>query len=277
MGPSLPHATCHDTVLVIDHPAPGVRRLRLNRPEVLNALNLALRRRLAQAFVEADADDAVRAVILTGSEQAFCAGADLNEYRDAGPAEIIARQMGPLWDAVAACRKPVIAAVRGHALGGGCELAMHADILLAGQGARFAQPEVLIGLMPGGGATQRLTRAVGKFRAMKLLLTGEAMTAPEAAACGLVSEVVPDDQLEQRAVALATQLAQGPQAAIRAIKEAVIEGMNTGLQAGLLLERKSFALLFGEPDKTEGISARLEKRVARFGAGAQRSGNGSAA
>ena len=272
MGPSLSRATSHDTVLVIDHPAPGVRRLRLNRPEVLNALNLALRRRLAQAFMEADADDAVRALILAGSERAFCAGADLHEYRDAGPAEIVARRMGPLWDAVAACRKPVIAAVRGHALGGGCELAMHADILLASHGARFAQPEVLIGLMPGGGATQRLTRAVGKFRAMKLLLTGEAMTAHEAAACGLVSELVPDDQLEQRAVALATQLAQGPQAAIRAIKEAVIEGMNTGLRAGLLLERKSFALLFDEPDKTEGISARLDRRAARFGGGAQLTG-----
>lgn len=252
-------------VLLIDHPAPGVRRLRLNRPAVLNALNLALRQALAQAFLAADADDSVRAVILAGGERAFCAGADLQEYRDAGSAEIVARQMGPLWDAVARCRKPVIAAVRGHALGGGCELAMHADLLLAGTSARFGQPEVLIGLMPGGGATQRLTRAVGKFRAMKLLLTGEPMSAAEAAAMGLVSELLPDDELEPRALALASQLAQGPQGAIRAIKEAVIEGMNTGLQAGLLLERKSFALLFDEADKTEGISARMEKRMARFG------------
>jgi enoyl-CoA hydratase/carnithine racemase len=251
-------------LLLAEDPAPGVRLLRLNRPEVLNALNLHLRRALADAFTIADADDTVRAVVLAGSPRAFCAGADLTEYRDATPAEITARGMGRLWDAIAHCRKPVIAAVRGHALGGGCELAMHADIIVAGESARFGQPEVLIGLMPGGGATQRLTRAVGKFAAMRLLLTGQPVPAAEALALGLVSELLADDEVEPRAIALAASMAQGPQEAIRAIKEAVIEGMNLPLQQGLAFERKAFALLFDSADKTEGIAARLEKRAPRF-------------
>jgi len=244
--------------------APGVRVLRLNRSSVLNALNLELRRALALAFTEADADDGVRVLVLAGSERAFCAGADLNEYRDATPGEITSRGMGRLWDAIAQCRKPVIAAVRGHALGGGCELAMHADIIIAGHGARFGQPEVLVGLMPGGGATQRLPRAIGKFAAMRLLMTGDPVTADQAMALGLVSEVVPDDAVEAHALALAQRLAAGAQGAIRAIKEAVIQGMNMPLQQALDVDRKSFAALFDDPDKVEGITARLEKRPARF-------------
>lgn len=251
--------------LLADRPAPGVLRLRLNRPAVLNVLNLALRHRLAEAFAAADADEEVRAVVLAGHARAFCAGADLTEYRDATPDEIVARDMGRLWDAVAACRKPVVAAVRGHALGGGCELAMHADLIVAGQGARFGQPEVLVGLMPGGGATQRLTRVVGKFQAMRLLLLGEPVGAEEALRLGLVSEVVEDDEVDTRALALATRLARGPQQAIRFIKEAVIAGMNLPLQQGLALERRCFALTFAYADKTEGVSARLERRAADFG------------
>lgn len=252
-------------VLRIEQPHPGVRVIRLHRPEVLNALNLRLRHALAQAFADADADEAARAVVLAGSERAFCAGADLNEYRDATPAEVASRGMGRLWDAIAQCRKPVIAAVRGHALGGGCELALHADLIVAGEGARFGQPEVLIGLMPGGGATQRLTRAIGKFQAMRLLLTGTPVGATEALALGLASEVQPDAEVEPRALALARQFAAGPQAALRAIKEAVLQAHQTPLQQGLEFERKAFALLFDQADKTEGISARLEKRPARFG------------
>ncbi len=254
------------TVLLIEtRPVPGVALLRLHRPAVLNALNLALRRALADAFARLDADEAVHAIVLAGSERAFCVGADLNEYVDATPTDIMARGMGRLWDAIAQCRKPVIAAVQGHALGGGCELAMHADILIAGASARFGQPEVLIGLMPGGGATQRLTHAVGKFRAMKLLLTGEPFSATEALAMGLASEVVPDTEVEARALALASQIAAGPQQALRFIKEAVLESMHLPLQQGLALERKSFQLLFAMTDKTEGIRARLDKRRAHFG------------
>jgi enoyl-CoA hydratase/carnithine racemase len=256
-----------EQVLLEEHPADGVVVVRLHRAGVLNALNLALRQALAEAFTRLDADPSVRVIVLAGSARAFCAGADLNEYVDATPSEIIARQMDRLWAAVSGCRKPVIAAVRGHALGGGCELAMHADIVVAGEGARFGQPEVLVGIMPGGGATQRLTRAVGKFRAMKLLLIGNPIAASEALAMGLASEVVPDAEVEPRALALADQLAQGPQHAIRFIKEAVLEGMNLPLDQGLQFERKSFQLLFDTADKTEGMRARLEKRTARFGSG----------
>lgn len=250
--------------LILTRPADGVAMVRLDRPEVLNALNLALRQALARAFTMLDADDSVRVVILAGGERAFCAGADLNEYVDATPVEIIGRGMDRLWGAIAGCRKPVIAAVRGHALGGGCELAMHADIIIAGKSASFGQPEVRIGIMPGGGATQRLTRAVGKFAAMKILLAGEPFKAEAAAAMGLASEVVDDAEVEPRALQLANQLAALPPTAVRFIKEAVLQGMNLDLDAGLQFERKSFQLLFSTADKTEGIRARLEKREPRF-------------
>ncbi|MEY4425878.1 MAG: hypothetical protein RL535_176 [Pseudomonadota bacterium] len=244
----------------------GVAVLRLNRPEVLNALSLQLRRDLAEAFTRLDRDPVVRVIILAGSERAFCAGADLNEYLDATPPEIIGRQMDQLWGAISACRKPVIAAVCGHALGGGCELAMHADIIIAGEQARFGQPEVKIGIMPGGGATQRLTRAVGKFAAMKILLCGDPFDANTALNMGLVCEVVPDAVVETRAQQLAQQLAALPTMSLQFIKEAVIEGMNLPLDQGLQFERKSFQLLFSTADKIEGIRARLEKRQPRFGA-----------
>ena len=251
-------------LLLEERPEEGVALLRLNRPDVLNALNLQLRRDLAAAFSRLDADPQVRVVILAGSERAFCAGADLNEYVDATPPEIIGRHMDQLWGAISGCRKPVIAAVRGHALGGGCELAMHADIIIAGERARFGQPEVKIGIMPGGGATQRLTRAVGKFAAMKILLCGEPFDATTALAIGLASEVVPDAEVEARAQQLAVQLAALPAMSLQFIKEAVIEGMNLPLDQGLQFERKSFQLLFSTADKTEGIRARLEKRHPQF-------------
>jgi enoyl-CoA hydratase len=247
-----------------EHPAPGVIVLRLNRPEALNALNLALRRALSDAFDRFDADPAVSVVILAGSERAFCAGADLHEYADATSPDIIGRNMDRLWGSIARFRKPVIAAVRGHALGGGCELAMHADILVAGEGARFGQPEVTIGIMPGGGATQRLTRAVGKFAAMNILLRGEPFSARDAAAMGLLSALVSDADVESHALQIAVQLAALPSLSLQFIKEAVIEGMNLPLEQGLQFERKSFQLLFSTPDKTEGIRARLDKRRANF-------------
>lgn len=244
--------------------APGVVVLRLHRPQVLNALNLALRHALADAFRALDQDATVHAIVLAGSERAFCAGADLQEYVDATPTDILERQMDQLWNAISGCSKPVIAAVRGHALGGGCELAMHADIIIAGDSARFGQPEVKIGIMPGGGATQRLTRAVGKFAALKILLAGEPFSAAEALRMGLTSEVVADAEVESRAVQLACQLATLPAQSLRFIKEAVIQGMNLPLDQGLQWERKSFQLLFATPDKTEGIRARLEKRPPVF-------------
>ncbi|RZL85603.1 MAG: enoyl-CoA hydratase [Variovorax sp.] len=252
------------SLLLETRPHDGVVRLQLNRPDVLNALNLALRRELAAAMTRLDADDSVRAIVLGGSDRAFCAGADLNEYVDATPTEIIGRDMDRLWDAVAGCRKPVIAAVRGHALGGGCELAMHADLIVAGESARFGQPEVQIGLMPGGGATQRLTRAVGKFRTMKLLLTGAPIGAAEALRIGLATEMVADGEVEVRALALAQEIAALPELAVRFIKRAVLDCEESALTQGLSMERRSFQLLFATAEKSEGIRARLEKRPARF-------------
>jgi enoyl-CoA hydratase len=252
------------TLLIESSPSPGVTLVRLNRPEVLNALNLELRRALAETFVRLNADNSVRVIIIAGGERAFCAGADLNEYVAATPIDIIGREMDLLWGAISACRKPIIAAVSGHALGGGCELAMHADIIIAGRRATFGQPEVKIGIMPGGGATQRLTRAVGKFAAMKILLSGEAFNAEHAFAIGLISELVDDDKVEASATALAIRLSALPTLSISFIKEAVLESMSLPLNVGLQFERKSFQLLFASDNKTEGISARLEKREAVF-------------
>ena len=248
-------------VLVLqERPADGVVLLRLNRPNVLNALNLALRREIAAQFRDLGSRDDVRCIVLTGSEKAFCAGADLNEYVDATPTEIIGRNMPLLWDAVADCPKPVIAAVNGYALGGGCELAMHADIIIAGRSAMFSQPEVRVGLIPGGGATQRLTRAVGKFVAMKLLLTGEPFTAEAAFSSGLVSTVVADDQVLPEALRLAVEIAGLPTFAIRQIKELVLESMNGTLDAGLRHERKAFQLMFSTTEKAERIRKFLTKK-----------------
>jgi enoyl-CoA hydratase len=248
------------SLLLVDRPADGIAVVRLNRPRQRNALNLALRRQLAATFAALGADETVRCVVVTGDERAFCAGADLNEYVDATPPEIIARDIGGLWDAIADCPKPVIAAVHGYAVGGGCELAMHADIIIAGRAARFGQPEVLIGLIPGGGATQRLTRAVGKFLAMRLLMTGEIIDASEAHAIGLVSRLVDDDAVMPEAMRLATQLAALPVLALRQIKELVLTSMSAPLDVGLGSERKAFQLMFATPEKTERIRAFLDKR-----------------
>lgn len=251
-------------VLIEERPHAGVSLLRIHRPDVLNALNLALRQALAEAFRRLDADPAVRVVVLAGGPKAFCAGADLGEYVDASPIDLLQRRHDLLWGAIAACKKPVIAAVRGHALGGGCELALHADLILAGRSARFGQPEVKVGIMPGGGATQRLTRALGKHRAMKLLLLGEPIDAETAERIGLVAEVLEDEAVENRALALAQQLTELPAVALRLIKESVLMAMETPLSAGLEFERCAFQSSFASPDKHEGMRARLDKRPARF-------------
>lgn len=256
-----------DSPLIEERPQDGVVLLRIHRPEVLNALNLALRRALAEAFRRLDADPAVHVVVLAGSARAFCAGADLGEYVDASPIDLLQRRHDLLWGAIAACRKPVIAAVRGHALGGGCELALHADLILAGRSARFGQPEVKVGIMPGGGATQRLTRALGKHGAMKLLLLGEPIDAETAERIGLVAEVLDDEVVEARALALAQQLCTLPAVALRLIKESVLMAMETPLSAGLEYERNAFQTAFASPDKHEGMRARLDKRPARFNQG----------
>jgi len=254
----------HPPPLLEERPADGVVLLRLNRPEVFNALNLALRRALAEAFRRLDLDPSVRVLVIAGGPRFFCAGADLNEYVDATPMDLLQRRHDLLWGAIAACSKPVIAAVNGFALGGGCELALHADLIVAGQSARFGQPEVKVGIMPGGGATQRLTRSVGKHAALQLLLLGEPISAETAQGWGLVSEVLDDAAVEARALAMAGQLVALPAVALRLVKESVLMAMETPLSAGLAFERAAFQTTFATADKQEGMRARLDKRAARF-------------
>src|SRR5882672_7968893 len=212
-------------LVLLERPAEGVVLLRINRPEVRNALNLEVRKLLAKHLQELGDDSTTRAVVLAGNDKSFAAGADIREMADAGTIEMLQRGVHKLWRAIAGCPKPMIAAVSGYALGGGCELAMTCDIIIAGESAKFGQPEVKIGIIPGGGGTQRLTRAIGKFKAMRYILTGDIFTAKEAFDMGLVSELVPDGDVEKRAVAMAQQLAELPPLALLHAKEAVLASM----------------------------------------------------
>jgi enoyl-CoA hydratase len=249
---------------IVEHPADGIAVVRINRPEVRNALNLAVREQLAQHFTTLGSDDVTRCIILTGGEKVFAAGADIRDMVERTPVEIMARRSERLWEPVATCPKPVIAAVNGYAFGGGCELAMHADIIVAGEGASFGQPEVKVGIMPGAGGTQRLTRAVGKYRAMRMLLTGDPVPARDALAMGLVSEVVPDAEVFDTAMKIARTIASMPPLAILQIKEAVLAGQDASLATAMMLERKAFQLLFSTNDQKEGMRAFLEKRKPEF-------------
>ena len=250
--------------VLLEKPADGVAVVRLNRPEVRNALNLAVRELLAKHFTDLGNDEATRCIILTGGDKVFAAGADIRDMVERSAMEMMARRAENLWEPIASCPKPVIAAVNGYALGGGCELAMHADIIVAGEGASFGQPEVRVGIMPGAGGTQRLTRAVGKFRAMRMLLTGEPVTAREALAMGLVSDVVADGEVFETALRIAKTIVSMPPVAVRQIKEVVLAGQDASLEAAMMLERKAFQLLFATGDQKEGMRAFLEKRKPEF-------------
>jgi len=251
-------------VVLLERPAEGVVLLRINRPEARNALNLEVRKLLAKHLADIGEDTTTRAVVLTGNEKSFAAGADIKEMADVGTIEALQRGVHKLWRAIAGCPKPVIAAVNGYALGGGCELAMTCDIIVAGESARFGQPEVLIGIIPGGGGTQRLTRAVGKYKAMKYILTGDQISAKEAFEMGLASEVVPDPEVEGRAIDLARQIAVLPPLAVQLAKEAVLAGMEAPLSSALALEVKSLQILFSSQDQKEGMRAFIEKRKPKF-------------
>ena len=251
-------------LILQENPAPGVRLLRINRPEARNALNTPLRKALAEAFLQARQDEELRAIILTGDERAFVAGADLREFAAMSTTDVAQIDMRDTWGVIAACPLPVIAAIRGFALGGGLELAMHADIIIAGEGAKLGQPEINVGIMPGGGGTQRLVRAVGKFRAMKMLLTGQPVSGREAFEMGLVSEVVEDAEVLPRAIEMATRIASLPPLAAKRIKEVVLAGSDAPLDTAIMLERRAFETLFDTADKAEGMAAFLEKRPARF-------------
>ena len=236
----------------------------LNRPQVLNALNQALMNELAVVLEAFDRDDRIRCLVLTGGERAFAAGADVREFADATSVDMVRSYRFQQWERVRRLTKPLVAAVSGYALGGGCELAMACDIIIASETAQFGQPEIRLGLIPGAGGTQRLTRAIGKSRAMELILTGRTITAHEAYAFGLVSRVVPKELYLEEAKRLAREIAAMPPIAVRMAKEAVLQAFETTLAGGLEFERKGFHLLFDSEDKKEGIRAFLEKRPPEF-------------
>jgi enoyl-CoA hydratase/carnithine racemase len=251
-------------VVLVERPSEGVALVRINRPEARNALNMEVRRLLAQRLTDMAAEADVRCLVITGNEKAFAAGADIKEMANAGTIEMLQRGTLKLWSTIAACPKPVIAAVNGFALGGGCELAMSCDIIIAGESAKFGQPEVKIGIIPGGGGTQRLARAVGKYKAMRYVLTGDIFDARTAYEMGLVSEIAPDAEVEKRALDLARQIAELPPLAIEQAKEAVLRGMDASLETGLALEAKAIQLLFSSQDQKEGMAAFIEKRKPKF-------------
>jgi enoyl-CoA hydratase/carnithine racemase len=242
----------------------GVAVIRIDRPHAKNALNLKIRRELAEIFLNLSGISDIRAVVLTGGPDIFVAGADIGEMANATPIEMIQRKVEQLWGAIASCPVPIVAAVNGFALGGGCELAMHCDIIVAGRSARFAQPEVKLGVMPGAGGTQRLIRAVGKFQAMRMALTGCMVGAEEGLRIGLVSEVVDDAQTIDRATEIAIDIARMPSMAVRQIKEVMLAGADLPLESALMLERKAFQLLFDTQDQKEGAAAFMEKRRPQF-------------
>lgn len=250
--------------VVLERPSEAVAIVRLNRPDVRNALDLDTRRELAGIFGGFVDDSDLRCVILTGGDTVFAAGADIADMSRIDAVEMYLRHTERLWAAVGDCPVPVIAAVNGYALGGGLELAMHADIIIAGQGAQFGQPEVKVGIMPGAGGTQRLTRAVGKFQAMLMCLTGEMITAEQALGMGLVSKVVEDVEVMDTAMSIARKISHLPPIAVAQIKEVILAGADAPLGTALALERKAVQLLFATRDKTEGMTAFLEKRKPQY-------------
>ncbi|HWF44661.1 MAG TPA: enoyl-CoA hydratase-related protein [Candidatus Kapabacteria bacterium] len=237
-----------------------VATIQLHRPKVLNALNLELMIELVETLESLDADSSVRAIVLTGSERAFAAGADITEMAGATAVDMLMRDQFARWDRIRKIKKPIVAAVSGFALGGGCELMMHADIIIASETARIGQPEILIGVMPGAGGTQRLTRAVGKVLAMEMVLTGRQITAEEAFEAGLVNKVVPVEFYLEEAQRIAKEIANRPPVAVRLAKESVLKAFDTTIEMGLEYERKNFYLLFASEDMREGMDAFIEKR-----------------
>jgi enoyl-CoA hydratase len=253
----------YQNILVETHDAVGL--IRLNRPAVLNALCDALIRELGRALDAFETDDAIGAVVITGSDRAFAAGADIKEmsglsYMDVYLSDFITDG----WERITTCRKPIIAAVAGHALGGGCEVAMMCDTIIAADTAKFGQPEILLGVIPGSGGTQRLTRFVGKAKAMDMILTGRTMDAAEAERSGLVSRVVPADKLLDEALAVAKRIAEMSRPSVMIAKEAVNRAYETSLAEGVRFERRVFHSLFATQDQKEGMAAFVEKRKPKF-------------
>jgi enoyl-CoA hydratase len=253
----------YETILVENHGRVGL--ITLHRPKQLNALNDMLMNELGNALLKFDSDEDVGAVVITGSEKAFAAGADIGAmatwtYMDVYKTDYITRN----WETIRKIRKPVIAAVAGFALGGGCELAMMCDFIIAAENAKFGQPEIKLGIIPGAGGTQRMPRAVGKAKAMDLCLTGRMMDAAEAERAGLVSRIVPAEKLLEEAIAAATVIASYSLPAVMMAKESVNRAYESSLHEGVLFERRNFHALFATDDQKEGMKAFVEKRKPEF-------------
>jgi enoyl-CoA hydratase len=252
----------YETILVSRSERVGT--ITLNRPEALNALNSQVMVEVTGAAAELDADPGIGAIIITGSAKAFAAGADIKEMATLSFSEVFEADFFAAWSALAAVRTPLIAAVAGYALGGGCELAMMCDVLIAADTAKFGQPEIKLGVLPGMGGSQRLTRAVGKAKAMDMILTGRTIDAAEAERSGLVSRVVSADDLLTEATAVATAISQMSRSASRMAKEAVNRAFETSLAEGLIYERRLFHSAFATDDQSEGMAAFSEKRPPDF-------------
>jgi enoyl-CoA hydratase len=254
--------TTYANILVETHGRVGL--IRLNRPQALNALNSALIEELNLALAGFEADPAIGAMVLTGSEKAFAAGADIKEMQEKSFVEVYLGDFVSRWENVTRARKPIIAAVAGFALGGGCELAMMCDFILAADTAKFGQPEIKLGVIPGAGGTQRLTRFVGKSKAMEMILTGRLMDALEAESAGLVARIVPAADLVAEALKTAATIAGFSASAVYAAKESVNRAFETTLAEGVRFERRSFHALFATEDQKEGMRAFTEKRAPQF-------------
>ncbi len=249
---------------IVEEKKGKVGLIRLDRPDALNALNSALIDELGQALDAFEADEQIGAIVITGSEKAFAAGADIKEMQSKSYMDAYKEDFISTWDRVARCRKPVIAAVAGYALGGGCELALMCDIILAADTAEFGQPEITLGIMPGAGGTQRLTRIVGKAKAMEMCLTGRRMKAEEAERAGLASRVIPANELMDEALKVADKIASFSMPTVMLAKESVNRSYETNLSEGIRFERRIFHSMFATEDQKEGMQAFVEKRKPSF-------------
>jgi enoyl-CoA hydratase len=251
-------------IIVNDQHHPFVALIQLNRPKELNALNTQLMQELRDALQQLDKIETVRVIIITGNDQAFAAGADIKQMADKSAVDMLLADQFSTWDQIRKTKKPIIAAVSGFCLGGGCELAMTCDMIIASETARFGQPEIKIGVMPGAGGTQRLTRAIGKAKTMELVLTGKFISADEALALRMINKVVPVEMHLREAVKLADEIAQMSPIATQLAKEAVNAAFQSHLDEGLQLERKNFYLCFSSEDQKEGMKAFIEKRKPEY-------------
>lgn len=251
-------------IIVTEQYQPGIALIQLNRPKELNALNPQLMQEVRDALQQLDKNEQVKAIIITGNDQAFAAGADIKQMADKSAIDMQVMDQFSTWDQIRKTKKPIIAAVSGFALGGGCEFVMTCDMVIASETAKFGQPEIKLGTIPGAGGTQRLTKAIGKAKAMELILTGRFLSAQEAHFYGLVNKVVPVEMYMHEAVELAKEIAQMSSIAVQLAKEAINRSFETQLDEGLMFERKNFYLTFASEDQKEGMKAFTEKRKPVF-------------